>query len=336
MTEQAPDTTGLFSRIQAIATQVESTMRDDLTRALRGNDALLIEVLEYALLSGGKRIRPVLAVICSSLCGRNDKDVYLLATAFEYLHTATLIHDDVIDHAEQRRNRASVQGKYGVAAAILSGDWLHARSMHLIGSLAGQQGLDIFCGATTAMVDGEFLQLRHVADTTVTEEKYLAVILRKTACLISSTCEIGALFGGGTLEQQKALATYGMKIGIAFQIVDDLLDYQGDTKSTGKRIGNDFVEGKLTLPLIHALNNAGHEDKTTLLNCIRGDRTLDDACVTAKRLMEALHSFTFAHTQATRAITEGLTALACFDRKTQQEHLSVLEGLAGYVLTRQK
>ena len=330
------DTAPLFSFIKKIAARVEETMRADLDQALAGNDPLLIEVLQYALLTGGKRVRPMLAVVSARLCGRDDDDLYLLAAAFEYLHVATLIHDDVIDHADHRRGVDAVVKKYGTAAAILAGDWLHARSMHLVGSLAGLQGLDIFCNATTAMVDGEFLQLRHVADTAVTEEQYFAVIMRKTACLISSTCEIGALFGGGTAGQIAALSSYGKKIGIAFQIVDDLLDYLGDEQATGKQVGNDFVEGKLTLPLIHALNRAGEQDRNTLLKCIHSDRNLADACNTAKQLMQALQSFEFSRQRARQEVKEGLSALALFDRDRHGESLAILEGLAGYILSRDR
>ena len=326
----------LSAFVKKVTVQVEKAMHEDLDLALAGNDPLLKEVLQYALLTGGKRMRPMLAAVSSKLCGRDDNELYLLATAFEYLHVATLIHDDVIDHAEHRRGVDAVAKKYGTAAAILAGDWLHARSMHLIGSLTGQQGLDIFCDATMAMVDGEFLQLRYVADTTVTEEQYFSVILRKTARLISSTCEIGALFGGGTAEQIAALATYGKKIGIAFQIVDDLLDYLGDEQATGKQVGNDFTEGKLTLPLIHALNRAGGEDRATLLNCIRDNRRRDDASDKAQQLMHELGSFEFSRQRAEQEVKEGLSALALFDRSRHGESLSILEGLAGYILARDR
>jgi len=311
-------------------------MRSDLERTLAGNDPLLIEVLQYALLTGGKRVRPMLAVVSSTLCGRNDDDLYLLAAAFEYLHVATLIHDDVIDHADHRRGYEAVGKKYGIAAAILAGDWLHARSMHLIGSLTGRQGLDIFCDATTAMVDGEFLQLRHVADTEATEDDYFAVILRKTARLIGSTCEISALFGGGTEKQVAALATYGKKIGIAFQIVDDLLDYLGDEQTTGKQVGNDFVEGKLTLPLLHALRVADQQERATLLDCIHNKRHLPEGCSTAKQLMQRLDSFNFSRRRAAQEIEEAMAALAVFDADQHGSSLALLEGLAHYILTRDR
>lgn len=330
------DTILLLAFIKKVAARVEETMRTDLDQALVGNDPLLSKVLQYALLTGGKRIRPMLAVVSARLCGRDDDELYLLAAAFEYLHVATLIHDDVIDNAESRRGVAAVGKKFGVAAAILAGDWLHARSMHLISTLAGQQGLDIFCDATMAMVDGEFLQLRYVADTAVTEEQYYAVIIRKTASLISSTCEIGALFGGGTVDQVAALAIYGKKIGIGFQIIDDLLDYLGNEQTTGKQVGNDLTEGKLTLPLIHALSQAREQDRDILLNCIRGGCSPAGSCDTAQQLMHNLGSYAFSRQRAAQEVKEGLATLTIFDRDRHKESLAILQGLAGYILTRDR
>ena len=336
MTSATPDLSALTEGIKQTAARIETAMQADLNATLAGNDPLLDEVLRYALLGGGKRLRPMLAIISSRLCGRDDDTLSLLAAAFEYLHVATLIHDDVIDHADKRRGQPSVVSQYGTASAILAGDWLHARSMHLIGRLTGSRGLDIFCSATMAMVDGEFLQLRHVTDTEITEEQYFSVILRKTARLISSTCEIGALFGGGTDEQQAALAVYGKKLGISFQIVDDLLDYLGDTEVTGKQAGNDFIEGKLTLPLIHALNTADTGDRDTLINCIRGDRSQPSACATAKKLMQELDSFSFARNRAEQEAEDALEALAIFDPAAHGNDLAVLKALAAYVLSRDK
>ena len=189
-TDTGPDT-GLRTVAAAVGGRVETAMRADLSAALAGADPLLSEVLEYALFSGGKRIRPLLTVLCSRCCGRDDPDLYLLAAAFEYLHVASLIHDDVIDRAEQRRGRATVLARFGMTSAILAGDWLHAQCMNLIGRLAGSEGLDIFCRATTSMVNGEFAQLRLISDTTAGEGPYFAVIRQKTGNLIASTCALG-------------------------------------------------------------------------------------------------------------------------------------------------
>lgn len=216
----------LLTVAAAIGARTETAMRSDLETALTNSDPLLIEVLHYALFNGGKRIRPLLTVLCSRCCGRDDAQLYLLAAAFEYLHVATLAHDDVIDRADQRRGRPSVAARFGTTAAILAGDWLHARSMHLIGRLAGPDGLEIFSTATTAMVNGEFVQLRHIADLNTTEHDYFTIIRQKTSNLIASACSIGALYAGADTKRRDALTTYGDRIGAAFQVVDDLLDSQ--------------------------------------------------------------------------------------------------------------
>ena len=149
--DTGPDNTGLRKVAAVVGERVEATMRADLSAALAGADPLLNEVLDYALFNGGKRIRPLLTVLCSRCCGRDEEDLYLLAAAFEYLHVASLIHDDVIDRAAPRRGRATVLARFGMPSAILAGDWLHAQSMYLIGRLAGRAGLEIFCRAKTSM-----------------------------------------------------------------------------------------------------------------------------------------------------------------------------------------
>ncbi len=330
------DPATLRAVVGKIATQVEDAMRRDLTRALHGNDPLLAEVLKYALFGGGKRLRPLLVVLSSRLCGRHDADLYLLASAFEYLHVATLIHDDVIDHADQRRGRPSVGTKYGMAAAILAGDWLHARSMHLIGRLTGTEGLEIFCGATAAMVDGEFLQLRHVADIGIDENRYFEVIQRKTGRLIASTCEIGALYAGADQARIRALGNYGTKIGAAFQVVDDLLDYQGDQDATGKKVGNDFIEGKLTLPLLHALLRASPAERERLADLITGDRTQPEAYARLYRCVEKLGGFSSARSTAEDLVEEAVTELELFSGSDDRESHGLLIGLARFILERNR
>ena len=310
-------------------------MRLDLESTLSDSDPLLLEVLKYSLLKGGKRLRPVLAVLSSRVCGRDDDTLYLLAATFEYLHAGSLIHDDVIDHAENRRGKESVVKKYGMAAAILAGDWLHARCMHLIGTLAGQEGLDIVCNATQSMVDGEFLQLRYTANPMVTEEQYFSVVQRKTALLMSATCETGALYGNANPVQQRALACYGEKTGNAFQIIDDLLDYLGNEKVTGKIVGNDFIEGKMTLPLIHALAHAGPAERAILVRELE-QRERGTGYATARKLMQATGSFDFAYQRARQEIEQGFDALSCFDKEQHPESLAVLEQLAGYILSRDR
>ncbi|GAB4340285.1 MAG: polyprenyl synthetase family protein [Desulfobulbaceae bacterium] len=318
------------------AALVDSAMRRDLDEALAGCDPLLGEVLEYALLGGGKRIRPLLTILASHLCGRKDESLYRLATAFEYLHAATLVHDDVIDNAAARRGKPSTVEKFGREAAILAGDWLHARSMYLVARHAGVAGLDVFCRCTMGMVDGEFLQLRFAADPDVSDDQYFSVIHRKTALLIGSTCEIGAVYAEATAEQRRALAGYGEAIGCAFQIVDDLLDYQGEARNTGKKVGNDFAEGKMTLPLIRALATAGGKDREEMAALLAGDRDDPAALDRFIGLVARNDGFLSARETAERYAREAVSSLNVFEGEGDSECLGILRELAGYVLDRKK
>jgi len=328
---------GLRQVAALVAARIETEMRTDLATALADGDPLLIEVLHYALFNGGKRIRPLLTVLSSRCCGRDDEPLYLLAAAFEYLHVATLVHDDVIDHAQQRRGQATVAARYGIAAAILAGDWLHARSMHLIGRLAGAEGLEIFCQATASMVNGEFVQMRAIGDLNASQEQYFKIIRQKTGNLIASTCAIGALFAGATPNQRQALATYGDQIGAAFQVVDDLLDFLGDAHSTGKKIGNDFVEGKLTLPLLTALASADATDRREIAGLIEGDRTQLAACTRLSALIEGQGGFAAAAATARQLVDAALAALAVFSgHGHEQENVVLLKELGHYILARNK
>ncbi len=328
---------GLHSVAAMVAARIETVMREDLATVLAGSDPLLIEILQYTLFNGGKKIRPLLTVLCSRCCGRDDDSLYLLATAFEYLHVATLAHDDVIDRADQRRGKATVGARYGTSAAILAGDWLHARSMHLIGKLAGAEGLEVFCEATASMVNGEFEQLRSIGDLNTGKQRYFDVIRQKTGNLITSTCVIGALFAGAATGKQKALMAYGDNLGAAFQVVDDLLDFLGDAERTGKKTGNDFIEGKITLPLLHAFAGADEHDRKALEALMHGDRTRPGAYTQLYTLIERLDGFNAAACTARQLVDAAMDALAPFSTSQhERENTDLLKELAGYILARKK
>ena len=335
--DTGPDNTGLRKVAAVVGERVEATMRADQAAALAGADPLLNEVLDYALFNGGKRIRPLLTVLCSRCCGRDEEDLYLLAAAFEYLHVASLIHDDVIDRAEQRRGRATVLARFGMTSAILAGDWLHAQSMYLIGRLAGSAGLEIFCRATTSMVNGEFAQLRLIGDTRAGEVPYFAVIRQKTGNLIASTCALGALYAGAETSQRAALAAYGDHLGAAFQVVDDLLDFLGDEQSTGKKIGNDFIEGKVTLPLLHALARADGSQRREMEGLMHGDRTIPGSYERLRSLIGQFDGFATAARTARQLVQQATECLDIFpDQEPARENVALLKELAAYILTRTK
>ena len=334
----------LMAAIAPEVAKIEQSMREDLQEATAGADPLLSEVLNYGVFNGGKRLRPLLLVLAARLCGlssrnkknKNKNKIYKLAIAFEYLHGATLFHDDVIDRGDMRRGKPSVNKEFGVIAAILGGDFLHSRSMSLVGEHGGIDALKIFCQATNAMVDGEFLQLRNAQNYTLSEEDYFAAIKGKTALLIAATCEIGALAMGAINSRQQALAEYGLSLGTAFQIIDDLLDYQGDATQTGKVVGNDFQEGKMTLPLILALSTANGEDRERLLFLLGNESGRKEGFFEAYVLIEKYDGFVLSRRRAESIVAEAVAGLRIFSGEECLPVLSVLNALAQYVLARKK
>jgi len=326
----------LLAAIKKEAAQIENQMHLDLTELRPVIDDLLAEILDYGLFNGGKRIRPLLVVAASRLCGASDKKVYRLACAFEYLHAATLFHDDIIDNSDTRRGSSTVNRKFGTVEAILAGDFLHAYAMSAVGRFSGKEGLQVFCEATAGMVDGEFMQLRHRENHTLTELDYHDVIMGKTGLLISAACVIGAMYGGGTKEQILAIQTYGENLGCAFQIIDDLLDYQGDSAKTGKAVGNDLVEGRMTLPIILTLNKAADTDKKYILGILADGDKRKESVGEICQLIEKYNGFTLAREKAEAAVATACTALQIFSTKGTPFERELLEGLANYVLTREK
>jgi len=330
----------LLAAVKEEAAKIDSFMRADLVRLQPDVDDLLVEVLDYGLFNGGKRIRPLLVVLAARLCGNKNDDAYRLGAAFEYLHAATLFHDDIIDNSSMRRGKQSVYRKFGTIAAILAGDFLHAQSMAVVGKYSGQSGLEIFCKATTGMVDGEFMQLRNAERHNLSELDYYDAIMGKTGLLIAAACEVGAVYAGGDVPQVKALREYGVQLGCAYQIIDDLLDYLGDAEKTGKTVGNDLAEGKMTLPLILAMNQASPDHRTRLLD-ILGDSEARVQCLSEVcAIISQYDGFAGARARAAAAVDKATLLLDVFADKSVGKSVSyernLLAGLAQYVLTREK
>lgn len=327
------DMQALLAFLKPEAEKIDTAMRDDLASV---NDPQLAEVLNYALFNGGKRFRPLLCVLAARLCGLRDDSVYRLAIAYEYLHVATLLHDDVIDHAAQRRGRPTVNTVWNTISAILAGDYLHARSMYLVGEHGGKPCLDIICRVTAKMVEGEFLQARVARNFSRSEEDYFAVINHKTASFIAAVCETGAVFAGGSREERLALSTYGSHLGFAFQIIDDLLDYSGNPEKTGKAVGNDFSEGKMTLPLIHFLAATSADKHRETMELLRGDSEARDLAFPEIRgLIENHGGFAYALEKANIFIDTALAGLDLF-QQADAGIRNALISLGRYVLVREK
>jgi octaprenyl-diphosphate synthase len=243
----------IFSQVAAELAQVEL----EFERQARSNVQVIAYLADYLRESGGKRVRPALTILSNYAVGGDGSryNSIRMATVMEFLHTATLVHDDVIDSADTRRNRPTVNALYGNETAVLMGDWLYMSAFETSLAERSLPILDILTSVTRKMTEGELLQLTTLGRSDLTEQHYLDIIQRKTAFLFSACCEVGAILGGANESEQNALRDYGMNLGMAFQVTDDLLDFTSTDDTLGKGAGVDLLGGKVTLPLIYLIAN---------------------------------------------------------------------------------
>ena len=261
---------------------LESALRDDLQtvdrvlrESLSSDVALICRVAEYIIRGGGKRLRPALLILAAQGCGYRGKHHHTLAAVVEMIHTATLLHDDVVDESSLRRGHATANATFGNAASVLVGDFLYSRAFQLMVKVENMRVLQILSNATNVIAEGEVLQLMNTGNPDLDEESYLEVIRRKTAKLFEAAAQLGAVLAGADAATEDALARYGMHLGTAFQLIDDVLDYSGELGAIGKNLGDDLAEGKATLPLIRALRVGSTED-VALIRAALGSEGLKD------------------------------------------------------------
>ncbi|MFO1282525.1 MAG: polyprenyl synthetase family protein [Burkholderiales bacterium] len=247
-----------------------------LRGSLDSDVALIRRIADYIVGGGGKRLRPALLLLVARACGDADGHRYPLAAVVEMIHTATLLHDDVVDESSQRRGRATANATFGNAASVLVGDFLYSRAFQMMVGTGRMRVLEILSEATNVIAEGEVMQLMHAGDATLTEDGYVEVIRRKTAKLFEASARLGAVLARPDRAREDAYAGYGMHLGSAFQIMDDVLDYTGEAGEIGKNLGDDLAEGKMTLPLIRALAIGDEADRTTIRHAIDGGGRLED------------------------------------------------------------
>ncbi len=277
------------------------------------------------------------AALCGGKSGESE-DCCSLAIALEYLHGASLIHDDIIDNSAVRRGKPTVQKQFGLTEAILAGDFLLAHAMEIVAKYTGRKGLASFNQAARGMVDGEFWQLRNATDFDLDSKNYKEAVMRKTGLLIAAACEIGGLWAEAKEDELEALRRYGESLGFAFQVIDDLLDYNGDPVRTGKAVGNDLQEGKVTLPLILAIEHADTQDRRRLREIVQDEelRKTKEAFVEVVQLIQKNKGFYLASHRAETAVKEGISALEIFTSPTADKAKTVLAELGEFVLKREK
>jgi octaprenyl-diphosphate synthase len=251
-------------------------INDELKGSLNTRVALLENMAEYSLFGEGKRVRPLLFVLSAQLCGSQQDNLYHLSTIFEYLHTASLLHDDVLDNADTRRKKPSARQVWGNPAAILGGDFLYSKASALAVEWNSLKALRVLTAMVTRMVEGQLIELSQTHNWHITKDQYLEIIVAKTAVLMSAACSCGAIVAGADQEALERLNDYGLGVGIAFQLIDDVLDYTSCEEAFGKPVGKDLREGKVTLPLIYAISQLGSKEVERLQALFKSGKVSDE------------------------------------------------------------
>ena len=281
-----------------------------IRRQLYSEVPLVNQVAEYIISAGGKRLRPVLVVLIANAFGYKGEHHHSLAAVIEFIHTSTLLHDDVVDESDLRRGRKTANALWGNAASVLVGDFLYSRSFQLMVELDDMRIMRILADTTNTIAEGEVLQLLNIGNADVDEAAYLAVIERKTAVLFAAATQLGGLLGGLSETQVAALRRYGMQLGYAFQIADDLLDYVSDARTLGKNIGDDLAEGKPTLPLIYAMQRVSVQQVREMRHAIEhGGLDSLDHIIAAIRESGAIERTRECAMRHARAAHEALASL---------------------------
>ncbi|HLA33649.1 MAG TPA: polyprenyl synthetase family protein [Rhodocyclaceae bacterium] len=291
----------------------------DLTirRRLHSDIALVRQVAEYIVAAGGKRMRPALVLLAAKACGYQGAHHHELAAVVEFIHTATLLHDDVVDESSLRRGRGTANAVFGNAASVLVGDFLYSRAFQMMVSVGSMRVMQVLADATNIIAEGEVLQLMNCGNADIEVEDYLRVIRYKTAQLFEAAGRLGAILGAASPAHEEALAAYGMHIGTAFQLVDDVLDYSGNEAQIGKHLGDDLAEGKATLPLIHVIRHGAAQQAALVRTAIEQARREDfQQVLEAVRASGALAA---AHRQGEIEVDAAKSAIAVLpDSKFRQ------------------
>jgi octaprenyl-diphosphate synthase len=292
---------------------------------------LIPEVAQHLISSGGKRFRPLLLLICARLCGYKGENRFPMATVMEFIHTATLLHDDVIDQASIRRGKTSANQIYGNAISILVGDFLCFKSYTLMTGIGNLDILRLISEMGDIMSEGEVFQLSKCGDINLSEQEYFNIIEKKTAVLISASCASGSILSSASREKINALKQFGRNAGMAFQITDDILDYMAEGEDFGKSIGKDLEEGKITLPLIFAIKQSTNEEKNKIKGIITSQKRSKKAAREILMLIKKYKGIDYSFQIASGYISEAKSQLNIFKESTEKDHLNTV---ADYILSR--
>jgi len=307
--------------------EIETALEANLTPWLD----LVRKVAGHILFAGGKRLRPLLLLTCARICGSDAPQNRRFSAIFEYLHAATLLHDDLVDGAELRRGKPAAQHVFGNETAVLTGDFLLARSLSIAADTRSPEVIRVIGNITEQMSQGEIQQLHNRGRLDLTEDEYMETIRRKTAVLMEGACHVGALVAQAAPPEAAALKRYGHRIGMAFQMADDLLDYTTDSAGLGKAVGADLREGKLTLPVIVSLKTASAEDRRWMMDMLQAETFTEADFRRFSNLLEKYGGISHTRAHAANYISEAKT---CLENFPPSSHKTLLELVATYALLR--
>ena len=318
--------TATLEPVQRLIADEMHAVDEVIRRRLYSDVVLVRQVAEYIIDGGGKRLRPALVILASGACGYSGTAHYQLAAVVEFIHTATLLHDDVVDESQLRRGRATANSLFGNPASVLVGDFLYSRAFQMMVELDDMRVMQVLADATNTIAEGEVLQLLNCHDPGLDEQDYLHVIRSKTAKLFEAAGRLGAILSNASQEVEQGLGRYGMHLGTAFQLIDDVLDYSGDHGQIGKNLGDDLDEGKATLPLIYAMRQGPAEQSAIIRAAIeRGGLEEFAPVLVALRETGALD---YARRQAQGETNRAIAALETLPRSTYRDSLIQLAAFA--------
>lgn len=304
MTEAAPaDISFTLDDLKSLVADDMQRVNQVITDHLASHVVLINQLSQHIILSGGKRLRPMLVLLTAKSNGYQGENDALLAAVIEFIHTATLLHDDVVDESEMRRGQETASSIWGNEAAVLVGDYLYSRAFQMMVRAQSMPIMELLSNATNTIAQGEVLQLLNVNDPDTSEEKYHEVIYGKTACLFEAATRIGAMLANSDSSTEEAFATYGKHLGTAFQLIDDALDYSADSDELGKNVGDDLAEGKPTLPLIYAMQQGNDRQRDLIREAIKqgGLQHIDKITKIIKETGALDYTFTQAKNEAAKA-----------------------------------
>ena len=316
-----------LKNIQELAHDDMSSVNDLIYSQLQSDVALINQLGIYIVNAGGKRMRPMLTVLAARALDYQQEDHIAIAAIIEFIHTATLLHDDVVDESTMRRGRETANALFGNSASVLVGDFLYTRSFQMMVKLNNMRIMEILSDATNIVAEGEVLQLMNCNDPDTTEDSYMEVIYCKTAKLFEAATRLAAVIAGKDEKTEAAMTDYGKHLGTAFQLVDDIMDYTADAKEMGKNVGDDLAEGKPTLPLIYAMENGTQAQKQLIRDAIEHNNGMDnlEEILTA---MQETGALSYAQKKAEQEADKAISALSVLEESEYKDALTALAHIA--------